>query len=181
MEEEEKERDATDQTLMTEINMSGCLKDKEENLGNMRQATNRKKKQGHLYDIINRIKKADKISYIQKAQLLDSELDLLEAELAEQDNLKSQKRREEKMQQMKLIQRQIIGVTEQEEEKKDNPYEETDSSQFKEEPAALDNELIGHIPCLFLPHDDGATKIIIYFHGNAEDIGLAFELLYMLG
>ena len=38
-----------------------------------------------------------------------------------------------------------------------------------------------HIPCLFLPYDDGATKILIYFHGNAEDIGLAFDLLYMIG
>ena len=41
--------------------------------------------------------------------------------------------------------------------------------------------MIDHIPCLFLPHDEGATKILIYFHGNAEDIGLAFDLLCMIG
>ncbi len=29
-----------------------------------------------------------------------------------------------------------------------------------------------------MPYDDGASKIALYFHGNAEDIGLAFELLY---
>ena len=40
---------------------------------------------------------------------------------------------------------------------------------------------IHHIPCLFLPAEDKASKIIIYFHGNAEDIGLAFDLLYLIG
>ena len=35
-----------------------------------------------------------------------------------------------------------------------------------------------YIPCLFLPFDDGARKLIIYFHGNAEDIGLAYDFLY---
>jgi len=34
------------------------------------------------------------------------------------------------------------------------------------------------IPCLYMPQDDGANKLVIYFHGNAEDIGLAFDLLY---
>jgi abhydrolase domain-containing protein 17 len=40
-----------------------------------------------------------------------------------------------------------------------------------------------HIPCLYLPcdADEGGNKIVIYFHGNAEDIGLAFDLLYMFG
>ncbi len=32
-----------------------------------------------------------------------------------------------------------------------------------------------------MPHDDGASKLVIYFHGNAEDIGLAFDLLYQFG
>ena len=40
---------------------------------------------------------------------------------------------------------------------------------------------IEHIPCLYLPYDDTARKLIIYFHGNAEDIGLAFDLLYQFG
>jgi abhydrolase domain-containing protein 17 len=34
---------------------------------------------------------------------------------------------------------------------------------------------------LFLPCEDGGNKVVIYFHGNAEDIGLAFDLLYMFG
>ena len=41
--------------------------------------------------------------------------------------------------------------------------------------------MIDHIPCLYLPYDDEASKVVIYFHGNAEDIGLAFDLLYVLG
>jgi hypothetical protein len=34
-----------------------------------------------------------------------------------------------------------------------------------------------YIPCLYLPHMSGSSKLMIYFHGNAEDIGLATELL----
>lgn len=33
------------------------------------------------------------------------------------------------------------------------------------------------IPCLYIPYLSGASKLIIYFHGNAEDLGLAYELL----
>jgi hypothetical protein len=33
------------------------------------------------------------------------------------------------------------------------------------------------IPCLYMPHLNGSSKIMIYFHGNAEDIGLATDLL----
>ena len=42
-------------------------------------------------------------------------------------------------------------------------------------------KMINHIPCLYLPFDEGSNKMIIYFHGNAEDIGLAFDLLYLVG
>lgn len=34
-----------------------------------------------------------------------------------------------------------------------------------------------YIPCLFLPYERGSCKIMLYFHGNAEDIGAAYELL----
>ena len=34
---------------------------------------------------------------------------------------------------------------------------------------------------LFLPCDDEATKIMIYFHANAEDIGLSFDFLHAIG
>lgn len=37
------------------------------------------------------------------------------------------------------------------------------------------------IPCLYLPSDYGGNKLVIYFHGNAEDIGLAFEMLTVFG
>ena len=40
---------------------------------------------------------------------------------------------------------------------------------------------LDHIPCLYLPYDEGSNKIIVYFHGNAEDIGLAFDLMYLVG
>ena len=33
------------------------------------------------------------------------------------------------------------------------------------------------IPCLYLKHPKGASRLLIYFHGNAEDIGLGHELL----
>ena len=52
---------------------------------------------------------------------------------------------------------------------------------IKEKSISKKKLMVDHIPCLFLPYDDGATKILIYFHGNAEDIGLAFDLLYMIG
>jgi hypothetical protein len=35
----------------------------------------------------------------------------------------------------------------------------------------------GFIPCLYLPYLGGSSKMLIYFHGNAEDVGLAMELL----
>ena len=34
-----------------------------------------------------------------------------------------------------------------------------------------------YIPCLFLPYIQGSDKLLIYFHGNAEDVGSAQELL----
>jgi hypothetical protein len=33
------------------------------------------------------------------------------------------------------------------------------------------------VPCLYLPYSQGSSKVLIYFHGNAEDVGLATELL----
>jgi len=33
------------------------------------------------------------------------------------------------------------------------------------------------LPCLFLPYLKGSTKLIIFFHGNAEDIGISYEML----
>ena len=33
------------------------------------------------------------------------------------------------------------------------------------------------IPCLLLPYSQGSSKLMIYFHGNAEDLGQAYGLL----
>ena len=33
------------------------------------------------------------------------------------------------------------------------------------------------IPCLFLPFQTGSSKLMLYFHGNAEDLGLSYEIL----
>ena len=33
------------------------------------------------------------------------------------------------------------------------------------------------IPCLYLSCPRGSSKVLLYFHGNAEDIGLAYELM----
>ena len=33
------------------------------------------------------------------------------------------------------------------------------------------------IPCLFLSCPRGSSKVLLYFHGNAEDVGLAYELM----
>lgn len=58
--------------------------------------------------------------------------------------------------------------------------EETSDKHSIQAPKAQD-EFLEHIPCLFLPYDDGAEKVILFFHGNAEDLGLAFDLLYLIG
>ena len=34
-----------------------------------------------------------------------------------------------------------------------------------------------NIPCLYLPCATGSSKVLVYFHANAEDIGLAYPLL----
>lgn len=37
------------------------------------------------------------------------------------------------------------------------------------------------IPCLYLPYTLGSSKVLLYFHGNAEDIGQSFRMLDFLG
>lgn len=36
------------------------------------------------------------------------------------------------------------------------------------------------IPCLWLQHPRGSNKLLLYFHGNAEDLGYTFELMDLL-
>jgi abhydrolase domain-containing protein 17 len=33
------------------------------------------------------------------------------------------------------------------------------------------------IPCLLLQYPEGSSKLMIYFHGNAEDLGLSYDIL----
>ena len=33
------------------------------------------------------------------------------------------------------------------------------------------------MPCLYLPYLKGSNKLIIFFHGNAEDLGISYEML----
>ena len=59
-----------------------------------------------------------------------------------------------------------------------------DNNSLEERPLGIQSQkkkLIEHIPCLYLPHEEGGNKLVLYFHGNAEDIGLAFDLLYLFG
>ena len=34
-----------------------------------------------------------------------------------------------------------------------------------------------YVPCLFLPFFGGSSKIMLFFHGNAEDLGISYEML----
>ena len=34
------------------------------------------------------------------------------------------------------------------------------------------------IPILYIPFSRKTAQVAIYFHGNAEDIGLAFDMLF---
>ena len=33
------------------------------------------------------------------------------------------------------------------------------------------------IPCLFMRYESGSSKIFLYFHANAEDLGRSYKLL----
>ena len=46
---------------------------------------------------------------------------------------------------------------------------------FGDIPAGQKN-MLPAIPCLYLEYSKGSDKIMMYFHGNAEDIGYSFEL-----
>ena len=40
-----------------------------------------------------------------------------------------------------------------------------------------DQNLSHYIPCMYLPFTLGSSKLLIYFHANAEDIAVAYKLL----
>ena len=37
------------------------------------------------------------------------------------------------------------------------------------------------IPCLYLPYINGSSKLLVYFHGNAEDLGCTYGLINHIG
>ena len=39
------------------------------------------------------------------------------------------------------------------------------------------NPYANFVPCLYLPYLKGSNKLIIFFHGNAEDLGISYEML----
>ena len=51
------------------------------------------------------------------------------------------------------------------------------SQKFIGEVMYISNRDNGQIPCLFLPYQSGSSKIILFFHGNAEDLGISYEML----
>ena len=42
---------------------------------------------------------------------------------------------------------------------------------------AISSKNADYVPCLFLPCLKGSNKLIIFFHGNAEDLGISYEML----
>lgn len=40
-----------------------------------------------------------------------------------------------------------------------------------------DQNLSHYIPCMYLPFTLGSSKLLIYFHANAEDIAMAHKML----
>ena len=39
---------------------------------------------------------------------------------------------------------------------------------------------ISHIPCIYIPYSNGSSKILLYFHGNAEDLGKVCPLMSVI-
>lgn len=85
--------------------------------------------------------------------------------------------------QSKEMPREAYQKKQQIEEQKEEASKTTGdfSSPKKNILASGSNKMIDHIPCLYLPYDDGSNKLILYFHGNAEDVGLAFDMLFLIG
>lgn len=57
------------------------------------------------------------------------------------------------------------------------PEPSYDRASFKSEMVWIPNPAGAPIPCLYLRCPRGSSKVLIYFHGNAEDVGLAYSLL----
>ena len=55
-------------------------------------------------------------------------------------------------------------------------------NKLKDEKTSLMNQELSktNIPCLYLESYQPTSQLIVYFHANAEDIGLAYPLLETL-
>eukprot|EP00357_Protocruzia_adherens_P003311 CAMPEP_0115020588 /NCGR_PEP_ID=MMETSP0216-20121206/30266_1 /TAXON_ID=223996 /ORGANISM="Protocruzia adherens, Strain Boccale" /LENGTH=305 /DNA_ID=CAMNT_0002392553 /DNA_START=48 /DNA_END=962 /DNA_ORIENTATION=- len=71
--------------------------------------------------------------------------------------------------------REILWIPKEEEKSED--IDSTTSQSSSISTTSKKKSELAHIPCLYLPYHRGSSKILIYFHGNAEDIGLAYDLL----
>ena len=43
--------------------------------------------------------------------------------------------------------------------------------------STFEEEIDGYIPCLLNEYEFGSDKILLYFHGNAEDIGCSWDII----
>ena len=67
---------------------------------------------------------------------------------------------------------------EREAKKQKLEYEKQKQLNFEKFNMKYDKKHISHfIPCLHIPFHIGSSKMMIYFHANAEDVVLAHELL----
>ncbi|CAG9332077.1 unnamed protein product [Blepharisma stoltei] len=61
-----------------------------------------------------------------------------------------------------------------------SPKPSYDNSTFRGETIWIpraSNPLNHPIPCIYLPCNRGSSKVLLYFHGNAEDLGLCYHLI----
>ena len=71
-----------------------------------------------------------------------------------------------------------LDTPSQEEEKHETRFDKIKKQKIKNFNKRFDNKRISHfIPCLYMPYAMGSSKLMIYFHANAEDVVLSNELL----
>jgi len=63
------------------------------------------------------------------------------------------------------------------EQNKENKEEEKSANNKTN---TAENKSLSYIPCLYLPHPEGCNKILVFFHGNAEDIGWSYDFVNSL-
>mmetsp|Transcript_30755 Transcript_30755/g.27956 ORF Transcript_30755/g.27956 Transcript_30755/m.27956 type:complete len:222 (+) Transcript_30755:33-698(+) len=65
--------------------------------------------------------------------------------------------------------------------KKKESKSKKSSKSSKEESKDSNNEAnFDYIPCLYLPYKEGSNRVLMFFHGNAEDIGWSLSFVRTL-